>query len=557
MLRLLEVQNLALIDNLSFSPGAGLNVITGETGAGKSMLIGAIQLLLGERAGQDVIRDGEESAFIQAVFDDDGLTAGDEVELALPGDNQLILCREIHRGSTNLCRANGRLQPLAVVSATAQKLVDLHGQNQQQSLLNSRTQLQLLDSYGDEILAGLLEEVGALYRERAGLRGKLDYLGGDDAALERKADFIRFQLDEIETAALSEKEEEELRKRFQKLSHARLLAEKTAKLYGELYEGALDAAIVDRLGMVEKELAAAAALDDSLGAVVEQVASAAEQLQQAARELRDYHDGISLDESELLDVSERLESYKKIKKKYGPDVAHVHQLESELRSELSKLTGRSEKAIQIAGEIALLDEKLQHSCAGLSRMRQEAAAELAQQVSNALAGLALQGAQFSVNLRMNSEIGLAGQDSVEFLFSANPGEAPKPLHRVASGGEIARLMLAVKSVLAQQDHVPTLVFDEIDAGIGGVTIRSVAERLCHLAKYRQVICVTHQPLIAAAADHHFVIQKQSDGGRTVTRLVQLTPDLRETELLRMLGGEAGDEAAMEHARQLRKKRGQA
>ncbi|MBS4023113.1 MAG: DNA repair protein RecN [Dethiobacter sp.] len=551
MLRLLEVKNLALIDNLSFYPGRGLNVISGETGAGKSMLLGAIQLLLGERASPDVIRGGEDSACIEAVFSDCSELMPEDCGPCCDDEGELLLSREIRRSGPNICRITGRVQPLALLSAIGRRLVDLHGQNQQQSLLSSQTQRVLLDAYGGSAVAEPLEQVAEYYRERTRLQRLLDDLGGDEAEIARRADFLRYQLEEIESAALTNAEEEELEKAFRRLTHAGQLLERTARAYKQLFEGDRGAeAIIDRLGQVEKELAAALALDETLGGAAGQISQVQSELAETARRLLDYQETLNIDEDQLREVTERLEQYKKMKKKYGPSVQDVNALADKLRSELALLSAREGKREQAAVLLGQVGRRLADAAVALSHARRRTAADLAAKITLALFGLALQGAEFSVQLDEEGPIAAHGRDRVQFMFSANPGEPTQTLSRVASGGEIARLMLAVKSVLAEQDNVPTLIFDEVDAGIGGVTVKAVAERLQLLARHRQVICVTHQPIIAAAADHHFVIFKQSEGGRTVTRLSMLDREEREAELVRMLGGQEGDRAALEHARSI-------
>ncbi|MDW7652295.1 MAG: DNA repair protein RecN [Bacillota bacterium] len=547
MLRMLEVENLALIDNLVFYPGEGLNVITGETGAGKSMLLGAVSLLLGERANPEAIRAGEESAMMQAVFSvPEGFFPAADTDNA----EELVICREIRKNGPNICRINNRVQPLAGMSALGKRLVDLHGQNRQQSLLDPATQCRLLDSFGGEEHAKLLAKLAEGFGRLGELQRVLDDLGGDEAALARHADFLRFQLDEIAAARLCGEEEAELEKRFNRLTHAHQLADRTAKIYAELYEGAYDGAIVDRLGTVEKELAAAAALDEDLSELLDRIVSVSEQLTDAARELRTYHDEINLDEAELQSVVQRLEHYKTIKKKYGPTVDDVHALAEKLQRELDELAGRNDALANAEQEAAGIRAQMDKTAAELSRLRKEAAAVLAAEINDVLQNLALQGAVFAVTVEEASRNSKHGCDSVEFVFTANAGEPPRPLAKTASGGEVSRVMLAIKSVLAMQDSVPTLIFDEIDAGIGGITVRRVAEKLVSLSRHRQVICVTHQPLIAAAANQHFAIYKENRDGRTVTRLVKLNDKDREKELARMLGGEEG--VALEHAQQMLK-----
>ncbi len=550
MLQLLEVKNLALIDNAGFCPGAGLNVITGETGAGKSILLAAVSLLLGERAHPDIIRDGEDCAVMQAVFTLSEALAGEYAELAQ--DGELVFSREVRKSGPNVCRVNGRIQPLSLLGALGRRLIDLHGQNQQQSLLDTATQRDLLDAYGGEKTSALLAETRRLHARAAELKQLLAGLGGDDAAQERHADFLRFQLDEIETAGLSEAEETELEKKFRRLSNIRQLAERSAKVYTELYEGGYDGSIVDRLGTVEKELASAAALDDTLAGILDQIAAASGQLTEAARELRCYHDGIQLDEAEIHEVAARLEIYRKMKKKYGPSVSDVLKTAEGLRLELGKIASRGEQAAAAAQSLAETIALLEETAAALSARRRDTALVLEEKINSVLRELALQDACFSVSLTDTGQSGPSGRDRVEFLFSANAGEPLRPLAKAASGGEVSRVMLGIKTVLAAEDGVPTLIFDEVDAGVGGLTVRVVADKLRHLARHRQIICVTHQPLIAAAADCHFVIFKEKQEGRTVTRLRQLKDEEREAELTRMLGGGEDEGKVREHAAQLLK-----
>ena len=537
MLHVLEVQNLALIDNLTFCPEAGLNVITGETGAGKSMLLGALSLLLGERATAEVIRSGEESALLQAVFTE---TEGGQT-------TEYIFSREIRRTGPNLCRLNGKIEPLSEMAACGKRLVDLHGQHKQQSLLEAATQRELLDAFGGEELMAARQKVSELYRQLQVVEKELEQLGGDEAAAARQADFLRFQLEEIAQANLSAAEEEELQVRFRRLSHARQLLENTARVYALLAADGHDGAVLDRLGYVEKELAIACALDETLSPLLDQICAAAEQLKDAASELRFYRENIELNDALLQETIERLEVYRTIKNKYGKTVADVEETAAALQAELTDIEGRGAKREKLMAAMAQLKSDLAKTAGELTKRRQKAATALALQITEALKSVALASAQFQIELQQ-VPCGPFGCDQVEFLLTTNMGEPLRPLAKTASGGEISRVMLAIKSVLAEQDAVETLIFDEIDAGIGGLTIRAVAEKLKQLAQHRQVICVTHQPVIAACADHQFVIFKEASQGRTVTRLKKLTAAEREVELARMLGGQ--DEIALKHARRL-------
>ncbi|MBT9172766.1 MAG: DNA repair protein RecN [Syntrophomonadaceae bacterium] len=552
MLRLLEVNNLALLDNLSFYPGAGLNVITGETGAGKSLLVGALELLLGGRAGAESVRTGSDCALLQAVFDAHLPAASEEDEevfCSAGNDSRVVLGRELRIGGPNLCRVNGKVLSLAQLAAVTQKLIDLHGQHQQQSLLSRAVQRRLLDSYGGPQLSACLGELSGLYREYSEVQRQLHDPGGD-AGLERKADFLRYQSAEIASAQLSVSEEEALEKRFKKLSQVQRLRERTAKVYDALLESASGTAVIERLGETARELAAAVLLDEELAGVKIRLDGALQELLLAARTLRDYYQSLEHDEVLLQQTVDRLDVYKKMKKKYGPTVDDVLITGQQIEAELQLSDGRQEKIAEYRQRCQLLEQRLRQTAGLLSEQRREAAVGLEKEIEAALRSLALHGARLQISVHSTETFGPNGQDRVEFLFSANSGEPLKPLAKTASGGEITRVMLAVKSVLAVQDSVPTLIFDEIDAGIGGLTVRAVAEKLRLLSRHRQVICVTHQPLLAAAADHHFLIFKQEEDGRTVTRLTKLNDTDREGELARMLGGDVQHQAALEHAREM-------
>lgn len=545
---MIEVRNLALIDNLTFYPGDGLNVISGETGAGKSMLMGAIGLLLGGRASEDSIRAGEDAAYVEAVLSVPGKLPDGQEDIEPDEDGVITLSREIRRSGPNVCRINGQVRPLSALSAVARQCIDLHGQNSQQSLLDAHNQRKILDAYGQDQTLSLCRLVSQLYRERQALMRKLAEYGGDERELARRADFLRFQLNEIESSRLSVPEEEELMKAYRRLRNAAALFEKTGRVYSSLFEGYREESIIDRLAGVEKELAAALALDEDLSPVAEQLSSAVFQLKEAAGQLRSYQESIVADESELRRVSERLELYRNLKKKYGPSVEDVLNTAATVKAELEEMENRESLRARTEQELNELERRLAEAAARLGTERRETARKLAAEIESAVHALALGGARFLIEVEDTGQIAEHGQNRVTFLFSANRSEAPLPMSKVASGGEVARLMLAVKSVLAQQDRVPTLVFDEVDAGIGGITVKSVAARLKLLAGHHQVICVTHQPLIAAAADHHFTIFKQEENSRTVTRLQPVKGDDRLQELARMLGGR--DQATLNLAQKM-------
>lgn len=555
MLLELKVANFALIENLTWQAVPGLNVLTGETGAGKSIVIGAISLLLGERAAAEQVRLGAETAVIEGLFQvSPALRPEMDALLESAGiapDDLLILGRELSRSGRSVGRVNGRAVPVSFLKELGRYLIDLHGQHQHQSLLREEEQLQLLDAYGGEPLLRQREEVARLYRQRQACRSALEALGRDSAERERRMDLLVYQLEEIQKAKLTPGEEEELLQQEKLLSHAEKLQSLVEGAYSEIFAGSgLGPALLDRLSGALSALQEAAAIDPGLQQAVGLVESAVTQLQEAAYDLRDYRDRVSFDSGELAAVQERLSQIRSLKRKYGSTVEEVIAFARQVGEDLERLRNSAAEAEKLEKELAGLEEELSGAARRLQQLRLEAAARLSAAVRESLDQLSLPQAQFEIRLKEREQVAPQGVDRVEFMFSANLGEPVQPLAKVISGGEMSRVMLAIKVILAQQDRVPTLIFDEIDAGIGGVVIQSVAECLAHLSRHHQVICVTHNPQIAAMAEGHFMIYKEEREGRTVTRIKALEDQERKQELARMLDGGSADPISLRHGESL-------
>lgn len=551
LLSLLHMRDYALIDNLALEFHEGLNVLSGETGAGKSILIGAIDLMLGERSSGEQIRTGAEEALVEAVFhclEDNQKIKELLADYGISFADELVLSRKISRHGRNICRINGRPVPLAALKAIGELLVDLHGQHSQHSLLHTEQHLFLLDEFGGPALIQKRNQYREAYKELQQLRHRLKSLGENARERERNLDLLRFQLDEILAAALDEKEEEELKQRLLLLDNMEKLLNMANNVYGELYEGMHEnTSVVDRLNSIIAELDMLQHIDPKLASFLSLLEEASTSLSELSHELYAYREHLTFYPEERNEIEERLEVYSKIKRKYGSSVEEVLAFADKCKDEINLLENNEEEALQLETEEKKQLEKVERLAAQLHSLRQKAASKLEVDILTALKELGMPDAQFSVSLQKKNVADATGSEEVEFLFSSNPGEPVKSISRIISAGEMARVMLAVKSILAAQDQIPTLIFDEIDSGVGGITVQKVAQKMAKLGLKHQVICVTHSSQIASAANHHFYIYKEVCDGRTCTRIKYLEDDSRITEIARLLDGRSDDEVSRQHA----------
>lgn len=565
MLLELTVENVAIVERARLTFGPGFNVLSGETGAGKSVLIDAVAVLLGARASDDLIGAAGDRAVIAAAFDlsqaPEARRAAEELGLLEPGEQELVIVRELTRGGRNLTRLNGRPATVANLKAVARHLVDMHGQHEHQSLLDPAQQRALVDAGGGEAVASLVRDVREAYQRLSALRRELAGLAGDARERARTIDLYRFQIEEIEAAGLRPGEEEELQAARRRIANAERIREALAMAYDSIYAGhGAGAAAIDAVAQAADALRRVAAYEPELEHAVALLETAGVHLDEAARALRGRLDDQGHDPGEAEAVERRAALLADLKRKYGDTVEDILAYRDRARAELERLSGAEERAVALENEIRDVEAHLAELAGALSAARAEAGAELAAAVARELGDLAMT-AQVAVSIRQEEDpdglecngrrlkIGPHGVDTVEILLSANPGEPPRPLQRVASGGELSRVMLALKRVAGRRDSVPTLIFDEIDAGIGGRTATAVAEKLADIAADHQVLCVTHLPQIAAVADRHFVVEKAVEGGRTVTRVEAVEGDDREREIARMLAG-AEEAVDLAHARAL-------
>ena len=549
MLVELHIRDYAVVDDLTLSLGPGLNALTGETGAGKSIIVGALSLLIGERASSDVVRAGAERASVEAVFDLEQLPAvrerAEELGFRLE-DGLLILRREVAAAGRNRAWVGGSPTTAGVVGELGSSLVDLHGQHEHQTLLRARDQRSILDAYGGS--TALAKEVARRYRVLEGLRDQLEEREEKQRIVEAREDFLRFQLHEIDEAGLEPGEDDRLEVEIGRHEHSEELARATQALNAELYSS--EGAVTDRLAEAKNVLSRLVGFDIALRSEVERVDEALHLVSDVARALGDYATAVEFDPGRLEEVRTRLDRIFRLKRKYGPELADVLETAQRVRTELDAHDEAENDLAKIREEIGVAEAELLSEAAILSTKRGRAATELGIAVSEALPDLGLVGGRFEVELTVSDALSASGAESVEFVVSPNTGFNLMPLARIASGGELSRIMLALKAILASVDEVPVLVFDEIDSGVGGTVASSVAVKLARVAEAHQVFVVTHLPQVASRADAHLVVEKRVDKDITTTVVRQLNEDSRVYEIARMLGGDAESDASREHAREL-------
>jgi DNA repair protein RecN (Recombination protein N) len=562
VLTTLRIRNLALVDDLTIELGEGYNVVTGETGAGKSILIGALNLVLGDRADRTLIRSGSESCTVEAVFDIKPLKAPlreflDENGIEPCEDDELIIKRSFTASGTNRQFVNGSPANLNALTTIGEWLVDIHGPHEHQSLLHSATQLQLLDAF-----AGSQQDRDAfagLVRNRQNLESQKTALVVDEKTYAQQLDLFRFQLNEISAACLRPGEEEEIESEYRRAGNAAKLlqlAQSASEGLGESENSLLNQA--GAVGRALNELKRIDPTAESLTQLHEQGVSLLRDLQV---ELSRYTEKIEVDPARLQQLEERLNLIHSLKRKYGSTVAEVVAFGEEARRKLESLEGRDAELQRLNRESEKIESELLRVGRALHSQRQKAIPQLGKAVSTHLASLGFRQSRFDVQLAYLEPITTpstghatrfpsSGLDTIEFQFAPNPGEPSRPLRAIASSGELARVMLALKTVLAAEDQVPVLVFDEVDANVGGETANAVAEKMLQIARNRQVICITHLPQVAAPASAHYLASKRVETGRTISQITRLSKPERLTELARMLGGQT--DAARKHAAALLK-----
>jgi DNA repair protein RecN (Recombination protein N) len=549
MLSTLRIKNLALVADLTLELQPGYNVITGETGAGKSILIGALNLVLGERADRTLIRTGADASSVEAVFDTANLPEKPDAFLEENGlepcaDDQLIIKRTITAAGASRQFINGSPTTLAVLSALGERLVDIHGPHDHQSLFSPARQLAILDAYAD--LDPQRARVAEAHTTRARIAAEKSALIIDEKTYAQQLDLLRHQSSEIEAAKLTEDEESRIEAEYKRASNAARLIELAESAVRALGED--EASVLTQLGAVGRSLHELARLDESAASLAEQQHQAVSLLNDLQAELSNYRDRLDLDPARLQELEERLNLIHTLKRKYGSSLAEVIAFGNDARKKLQQLESRDAEIARLNNELQKADAALLKTARELSAARAKAIPKLAKAVTAQLTDLGFKQSHFAVTLKQYAEPGPTGLDEVDFQFAPNPGEPAKPLKAIASSGEIARVMLAIKTVLAAEDQIPVLIFDEVDANVGGETAAAVGAKMRQIGAQRQVLCITHLPPVAAAAQTHYLVTKEVIEGRTISRIEPLNKTTRVAELTRMLGGDSP--AARKHAQAL-------
>ena len=546
MLLELHLKNLALIEKADVEFGEGLNILTGETGAGKSIIIGSVTMALGGKAPKGSIRPGADYAYIELVFS----VTGEEKRKALreldvePTEDGLVIISRKLTSARSISRINDETVTMARLSQITGLLLDIHGQHEHQSLLYKSKHLEILDAYVKAATQPVKQTIADRYRIYRSLEEKLRGFDLDAESRIREADFLRFEIEEIEASALKEGEEEELTSVYRRYSHSRRIAECLGAAY-EAVEG-------EWLARALKEVEQASEYDESLGGVRDQLYDADSILRDAGREMSSYLDSMEMDEETFRKTEERLDLIHNLQAKYGPTVETIFQKLEQKKKRLGELEDYDAHKKRMEQELEECRNGLEKLCTQLTGIRKKASRTLVKKIKQGLVDLNFLDVEFDMEFEKLDHFTPSGWDGAQFLISTNPGQPMRPLKDVASGGELSRIMLAIKTVLADSDDIPTLIFDEIDTGISGRTAQMVSEKLRILSKCRQVICITHLPQIAAMADQHFEIRKSASDGRTATSIRALDREAMVDELARLLGGAEITETVRQNAEEMKK-----
>ncbi len=550
MLRNLHVRNLALIEEAEVDFSSGLNILTGETGAGKSIIIGSINLALGEKIVKEMVRENEKPALVELIFEVEDEQVRQQL-LAMEivtEENEVIMSRKIS-GGRSVARINGESVPISKMKEVASLLIDIHGQHEHQSLLKKKKHLEILDDYAKEALNEHKEKLKENYSIYQKLKKELEEFSLDEEARMRELSLLEYEVHEIEEASLKPGEDERLETDYRRMSHGRKIMEALSisqDLTASMSEGASE-----RIGRALRELGSVSDYDERVLTLVGELTEIDNLLNDFNRELADYITDAEFDEETFLETERRLDEVNHLKAKYGNTIEKVLEECTAKQKRIEKLQDYDTYRKEVNDRMEKIQKTMAKLCDKVSNIRKKYAKKLTEQVEAALVDLNFLDVHFTMEFETLTDYTANGRDDAEFLISTNPGEPPKPLGKVASGGELSRIMLALKTVLAENDKIGTLIFDEIDTGISGRTAQAVSEKMNVIGKGHQVICITHLPQIAAMADSHYQIAKEVVGKNTVSSIRRLTEEESITELARMLGGVKITDTVLESAKEMK------
>ncbi len=549
MLTELQIKNVAIIDSVNIEFGNGFNVLTGETGAGKSILIDSINMALGGRTSRDLVRTGAEYAYAQAVFEISPKIRKKLEELDIEAEEDtLILSRKITSEGKSTCKINGITSPLAVVREIGELLLTIHGQQDNHSLLKSSAHREFVDNYAKN--TDLLYNYKSHYDKYTDLCSQYESLNNTEFDKERRLDLLRYSFEEIENAELKKGEEEELEQRREFLTNIESIMSNVSEAYNSLYGDEMSSSAYDMIENASRCLESASEYDEDLGRYYETISSALADIDDVTRDLKSYIDSVDYEAGELDMVEERLALISNLKRKYNcADIAEIIAYAEKCKAEIESIENLDNNLVELEQKISEEKTKMTASAKNLTNSRIKAGEILSKAIMQELSELDMSKVKFAVNIT-ECEYNKNGCDDIEFLISTNPGETLKPLSKIASGGEMSRIMLAIKSVLSENDIVDTMIFDEIDTGVSGRAAQKISEKICKISRTKQVLCITHLAQIASMADRQYLIEKSSSEEHTSTNVRLLSKDERKKELSRIIGGVSVTETTLKAANEM-------
>ena len=550
MLVVLNIKNFALIQELSVEFGAGFNILSGETGAGKSILIDTIDYVLGGKFSKELIRYGEDKTYVEAIFD----MENDEIytllnDLNIENDELLVVSRETTISGKSIIKVNGKTIVLSQLKRIREKLLDIHGQHQNQSLLSKGTHILYLDEYNSENISPLLEQFEIVKNRHSQIEDKINELKGNEDR-EKLLDYIKFQIDDIEKAKLKPGEEEDLREQYNILANAEKISSSLINSYNYLNNNPQGNSVLELLSKVISEFSHSEMHLEKIKDKRVQVEEAYYLLEESTRDIRDIANEIYYDENELAAINERIYEISLYKKKYGDSIDEILKFLEKLKNQYDEFINSEEIILNLKKELSVIEKDMSEIGVKLHEFRCMSAKDLEVRIKEELSYVGLEKAIIKIDVNLSEIANSRGYDDVQFLISANPGEPLKPLEKVLSGGELSRIMLALKCVFVDKDKIPTLIFDEIDTGISGAIGKRVGEKMYQVSVKHQVLCITHLPQIAALSDNHYFVSKKVENGKTFTQIRMLNEQDKVCEIAKMIGGDNLSDVAIDNSREM-------
>ena len=550
MILQLNIKNFALIENLTISFEKGFNIFSGETGAGKSILIDAINFVLGGKFNKESIRNGENKTFVEAIFIIENEKTGEILKKQeIDGDGMVIISREAFSTGKSIVKVNGKSLIISNLKQISETLLDIHGQHENQNLLDVATHINYLDFYGGIELEKLKNEYKEHYGKMSEIRNKIDKLSPKSGDNEKLVDFLSYQIEEIENSNLSIEEEKELQERFSILSNSEKISGALTNGY-EILHGDGNGSLFNSLGIVIKELRTVEKHIEKVSIITNSLEEAYYNIEENINSIRRLKDEIFFDENELENINSRMFLINSLKKKYGKTIKDVIEYLTNIKEQYNEIVNSSDIIEELQKELIKEENILRNFGDLVHELRADLAKDLEVKIKKELDYIGLEKSVFKIIAEKEECFYFNGMDKVQFLISTNPGEPLKPLERIVSGGELSRIMLALKTVFIHKDMIPTVIFDEIDSGISGRVAQSVAEKMFEVSITHQVFCVTHLPQIASMSDHHYLISKNVENGKTFTDLKHLNQEEKEYEVARMIGGTEVTKLTVEHSKEL-------